>query len=280
MAGADVGLVDRIRILENTKMTAGAVIFAVGDSALDYRSMASWSAGRIQRWLGLPTTLVTDKAVSDPAFDHVIKINSKPSGRSRWFSDLGDSTPWHNLDRCDVFELSPYDRTLLLDADYVIASDSLRPVVDHDSFWCFRHAIAAGSSHSWHTFGRHRHPQYWATVMAFGRDRRSQFVFDSMRMIRDNWQHYRDLFHVDSPLYRNDYALSMALPLVNGHVYPTIPAVSAMINVLPEHSLRQQDADEFVIEYGATDQRRRCNLHNQDFHAMCKRELGAIVAAH
>jgi hypothetical protein len=280
MAGTNVCLVDRIRVAENAEMTSGAVIFAVGDSALDYRSMASWSAGRIQRWLGLPTTLITDQDVTDPAFDQVIKINSKSSDRSRWFADLGDSTPWHNLDRCDVFELSPYDRTLLLDADYVICSNSLRPVIDHDRFWCFRHAIAAGGSHSWQTFGRHRHPQYWATVMAFSRNTQSQFVFDSMRMIRDSWQHYRDLFHVDSPLYRNDYALSMALPLVNGHIHPVIPAVASMINVLPEHSLQQEDADRFLVEYGSIDQRRRCTLQNQDFHAMCKRELEAIVATH
>ena len=261
-------------------MTTGAVIFAVGTGALDYVAMAHWSASRINRLLQLPTTLITDQDVEDPIFDQILKINPQPTDRTRWFADLNDSISWHNLDRCNVFDLTPYDRTLLLDADYVIASNFLQPVIQHDRFWCFRHAIAAGGSWSWDRFGRHRHPQYWATVIAFSRDNQSRFIFDSMRMIRDNWQHYRDLFHVDSPLYRNDYALSMALPLVNGHVHPVIPRVATMINVLPEHDLKQQDEDQFVIEYGTVDRRRRCILHHQDFHAMCKQNLGAIIASH
>jgi hypothetical protein len=261
-------------------MTQGAVIFAVGAGALDYVAMAAWSAQRILRHLDLPTTLITDQDVNDAVFDRVIKIAAPSGHRDRWFEDLGHTVPWHNRDRCDAFDLSPYDRTLLLDADYVIASDALRVIMDHDRLWCFRHAIAAGGSHSWNTFGRHHHPQYWATVVAFNRDNQARFIFDSMRMIRDNWQHYRDLFHVDSPLYRNDYALSMALPLVNGHVDPVMPRVCAMINVLPEHKLVQQDQDQFIVQYGPADRPRRCSLQDQDFHAMCKRQLGDIVAAH
>jgi aspartyl/asparaginyl beta-hydroxylase (cupin superfamily) len=34
------------------------------------------------------------------------------------------------------------------------------------------------------------------------------------------------------------------------------------------------------VVFGTVDRRRRCTLHQQDFHAMCKRDLGAIVAAH
>jgi hypothetical protein len=264
---------------QETKMKSGAVIFAVGAGALDYVAMARWSAVRIDRLLQLPTTLITDQNIDAKIFDQVIKVDPSRADRTRWFDDLGDSIPWYNLDRCDAFDLSPYDRTLLLDADYVIASDALKTVMDHDRFWCFRHAISAGGPHSWDTFGRHGHPQYWATVMAFDKNIQSGFIFDSMRMIRDNWQHYRDLFHIDSSLYRNDYALSMALPLVNGHVHPVMPAVASMINVLPEHSLLQEDQDRFVVEYGPPDRRRRSSLNHQDFHAMCKHNLGVIVAA-
>ena len=60
-------------------MTQGAVIFAVGDSAIDYVAMAAWSAPRIERHLGLPTTLITDQDITDPVFDKVIQINSAPS---------------------------------------------------------------------------------------------------------------------------------------------------------------------------------------------------------
>ena len=262
-------------------MTTGAVIFAVGgDSAIDYAAMAAWSAPRIQRHLGLSTTLITDQDITDPVFDKVIQINSVPSERTRWFDDLDQSVPWNNLDRCDAFDLTPYDCTLLLDADYVVNSDQLRTVVDQDRFWCHRYAYAVGTGETLDYFGRHQHPMYWATVMVFGRNAESAWIFDSMRMIRDNWQHYRDLYHIDNALFRNDYALSIALPLVNGHVQPQcLPG--AMLNVMPEHGLRQVTEDSFEVTWQCSRGRVNRNLiEAYDFHAMCKRDLGVIVATH
>jgi hypothetical protein len=265
---------------EKTAMTAGAVIFAVGDGAIDYASMAAWSAKRIEKFLDLPTTLITDQEVSDPVFDQVIRITSTPSERTRWFSDLDQSVPWHNLDRCDAFALSPYDRTLLLDADYVVNSYHLRHVMAHDRFWCHRHAYTVGIGQTFDTFGRHQHPMWWATVIAFGRDSQSEFIFDSMRMIRDNWQHYRELYHIDAPLFRNDYALSIALPLVNGHIQSVV-LPGAMMNVMPEHRLSQVDENTFWVTWSDTRGRSHINLlAAHDFHAMCKLDLGAIVEAH
>lgn len=261
-------------------MTRGAVIFAIGNAAIDYVAMAVWSAKRIQRFLELPTTLITDQSVNDSVFDQVIRINSTPSERTRWFEDLDQSVSWNNLDRCDAFDLSPYDRTLLLDADYVINSGQLHPVIDHDRFWCHRHVYTVGVGYTFDGFGRHQHPMSWATVMAFGRDNESAFIFDSMRMIRDNWQHYRDLYHIDSPLFRNDYALSIARPLVNGHVQPLV-LPGAMMNVMPEQRLQQVEEDSFEVTWSCSRGRSNTNLlEAHDFHAMCKRDLGAIVAAH
>jgi len=261
-------------------MTQGAVIFAVGDSAIDYAAIAAWSAARIERHLGLPTTLITDQAVDDSAFDHIIRIDTQQNDRSRWFADFEQSVPWHNLDRCDALDLTPYDRTLLLDADYVINSGQLRRVVDHDRFWCHRYAYTVGTGQIFDHFGRYQHPMYWATVIAFGRDAESAFIFDSMRMIRNNWQHYRDLYHIDNALFRNDYALSIALPLVYGHVQPSV-LPGAMLNVMPEHGLRQIEENSFEVTWRCSRGRINRNLlEAYDFHAMCKRDLGVIVAAH
>ena len=262
-------------------MTQGAVIFAVGNAAIDYVAMAAWSAKRIQRFLDLPTTLITDQTVDDPVFDQVIEIKGTPNDRTRWFADFDQSVPWHNLDRCDAYDLSPYDRTLLLDADYVINSHRLRLVMDNvDRFWCHRHAYTVGVGQTFDTFGRHQHPMWWATVMAFGRNPESAFIFDSMRMIRDNWQHYRDLYQINVPLFRNDYALSIALPLVNGHVQ-SVALPGAMMNVMPEHRLSQIDQNTFSVTWSNSQGRSQINLlAAYDFHAMCKRDLGVIVAAH
>jgi hypothetical protein len=262
-------------------MTQGAMIFALGRGAIDYVALARWSARRIQHWWQLPVTVVTDQSLDRTGFDHVIEIETTETGATRWFEDLDGHVAWRNHDRCDAWHLSPYDRTVLVDADFVVASDGLRPIIALDRFWCYQRAVAVGAGYQFDTFGQHRHPLAWATVMAFGRDSESRYIFDAMRMIRDNWSHYRDLYHVDSRLFRNDFALSMALPLVNGHVQPELPRAGAMLNVLPEQRLRQQGPDQFEVDFrNSRGVLMRCVLDGQDFHAMCKSDLGEIVAAH
>ena len=86
-------------------MTVGALIFARNNERTDYIAMARWSAKNIERHLGIPTHIVTD--------------DSAPGSNSRYFSDVGTVT-WHNLNRMDAYRLSPWDRTLVLDADYVV----------------------------------------------------------------------------------------------------------------------------------------------------------------
>lgn len=262
-------------------MTQGAMIFALGRGDIDYVALARWSALRIQRWWQLPVTVVTDQPIDTGVFDRVIQVPPSSTDATRWFDDLGRHVPWHNHDRCDAWDLSPYDRTVLVDADFVVASDGLRPVIALDRFWCYQRAVAVGAGYQFDTFGQNRHALAWATVMAFGRDSESRYIFDTMRMIRDNWSHYRDLYHIDSALFRNDFALSMALPLVNGHVQPRLPRAGAMLNVLPEQQLRQQGPDQFEVDFrNSRGVLMRCVLDGMDFHAMCKRDLGVIVAAH
>jgi hypothetical protein len=90
-------------------MTTGALIFARNNEHTDYVAMAHWSAKNIQRHLGIPTHIVTEDIRTD-------------SG-SRHFTNVGTVT-WHNTNRMDAYRLSPWDRTLVLDADYVVAGGS------------------------------------------------------------------------------------------------------------------------------------------------------------
>jgi hypothetical protein len=260
-------------------MRTGAVILAVGND-IDYVAMAAWSSNRIERHLGLPTTLITDREVETSCFDQVIRVSPSHQDQMRWFEDIEKSINWQNHDRCDVFDLSPYDRTLLLDADYVVCCNNLLTAVSHDQFWFYDKSLSLPIGNL-ETFGRHQHPMSWATVIAFSRDKATEYVFKVMRMIRDNWQHYRDLYQIDASLYRNDYALSIALLVVNGHVKLSARPAGTMFNVLPNQRLRQIDNDVFeVLWKNSTNRWSRQTLSQIDIHAMCKRDLGAIVAAH
>lgn len=247
-------------------MTTGAVIFATNNEQIDYVAMAHWSARNIKRHLGIPTTIITNDPVGN---------------NTRYFDDVG-TVSWHNLDRMSVFDQSPYDRTLVLDADYVVAGDQLKILLEvNKDFMCHRWASDATGLRSFddlNYFGIHRFPMWWATVMMFQKSKKTELIFQSMTMIRDNWTHYRNLYANNRTTYRNDHALSIALNIENGHTLITDDIPWKLISVTPEHQLIQLDQDHYRVEFETPDKKQRYIELTQDFHAMGKRQLGDIVA--
>lgn len=248
-------------------MTTGAVIFAYNNESIDYVAMAQWSAKNIQRHLGIPTTIITGPV---------------PQGsNTRHFTDVGTVT-WHNLNRMDAYSLTPYDQTLVLDADYVVASNQLQAVLESSAdFMCHRLAYDVTGLQTFedlNVFGRHQFPMWWATVMMFRKSTQAQVIFDSMAMIRDNWQHYRNLYGNTRKTYRNDHALSIALNIENGHTLQTQDIPWSLASLTPEHSLTQLDRDRYRVDYVTAQGKPRWIELAQDFHAMGKQQLGDIVA--
>lgn len=265
-------------------MKRGAVIFAYNSGDIDYQAMAAWSADRIARHLCLPTTLITDVAPDNSAaFDQVVLAHAE-SGGTRHFSDIGHNVTWFNGNRMHVYDLSPYDETLVLDADLVVCSDQLNCLFDMSpDFLAPIDAYDVTNTRSFddlNCFGNNHMPMAWATVMRFRRSLLSKSIFDMMSMIRQHWQHYRDLYGIARPTYRNDHALSIALNTLHGHQaqWPSMPW--ALASVVPEHMLQQLDHDQFKVTYTTTDSKHRhVTIAGQDFHAMGKKHLGDIIAS-
>jgi len=267
-------------------MTTGAVLFAFNNEHIDYIALAAWSAENIRRHLDIPVAVITD-AVDDARvsqyFDQAIPA-SPESGGQRSFADCDSAVTWYNAGRVDAYRLSPWDQTLLLDADYVVASNALKSVLSVDQEFVAHQTAADATGQNdfsgLNSFGAYRMPMSWATVVMFRRSRSAELIFESMRTIRDNWSHYRHLYQTGNSVYRNDHALSIALGIVNGHDmnYSTIPW--NLVSVLPEHRLQQLSQDHYRVDYVDSEGRVRwVNLCKQDFHAMGKRHLGDIVAA-
>ena len=247
-------------------MTTGAVIFARNNEHIDYVAMARWSAQNIERHLGIPTHIITDSA---------------PSDNARHFTDVGTVT-WHNLNRMDAYRLSPWDRTLVLDADYVVATDQLRSVLDCDEdFLAHRWAYDVTGCNDFtglNWFGDVSMPMWWATVMVFNKSKQAELIFDAMAMIRDNWTHYRNIYKNSIATYRNDHALSIALGIVNGHTLNHDSIPWRLASLTPEHDLTQLDQDRYRVDFVNPEGQARWIELRQDFHAMGKRQLGDIVA--
>ena len=263
-------------------MTTGALIFAFNNEQIDYVAMANWSARNIHRHLDIPVFVVTDKEPATPnVFDRVIIAAPVDAGQ-RYFNDYDSNVTWHNTNRMDAYTLSPWDQTLVLDADYVVASDQLRTVLNsRQDFVCHRWATDITGLRTFEDlnyFGNHRMPMWWATVMMFRRDTSAELLFEMMQMIRDNWTHYRNLYKNPVSTYRNDHALSIALNTLNGHTLCVDAIPGTLASLTPEHRLTQLDADSYRVDFLTPDKKPRWIMLTQDFHAMGKQQLGAIVA--
>ena len=266
-------------------MKTGALIFAFNNEQTDYVQLAAWNAANIRRHLGIPVAVVTN-AIDHPLvcshFDCVIAAEPK-SGGQRHFVDYQQTVSWYNVGRINTYDLSPWDQTLLLDADYVVASDALQCVLRSDQdFLAHQTAVDATGENDFlglNFFGAYRMPMWWATVIMFRRCTAAKMIFDAMKMIQANWAHYRQLYQTGNSVYRNDHALAIALGIVNGHTlsYPAIPW--RLVSVLPNHQVVELNQDHYRINYtNSQNQQRWIDLQGQDFHAMGKRHLGDIVA--
>jgi len=268
-------------------MTTGALLFAFNNEVTDYVQMAAWSARRIRHHLGIPVAVITNSRnpVLSQQFDQV--IHAEPdSGGTRFFEDYDSTVTWHNAGRVDAYALTPWDQTLVLDADYVVASSQLRFVLDSSrDFMCHDRAYDIAKSRyldELNTFGEHRLPMSWATVMMFRKSNTAAYIFDCMQMIRANWDHYRALYKIQKSTYRNDFALSIALGIVNGGTWRIDSVPWSLASILPEYQLEQiSNTDEtFKITHRAANGGNLyLGVNGMDFHAMGKKHLGDIIEA-
>ncbi len=268
-------------------MTTGALIFAFNNEETDYLEMAAWTARNIRRHLGIPVAVVTDSTDNgrNSSFDRVIEA-TPATGGTRYFEDYEKTVSWHNAGRTDAYALSPWDRTLVLDADYVVSSNQLQHIIDADSdFLCHRFAfnLAQGERlNELNQFGQHNLPMWWATVMMFRKSTTAQFIFDSMNMIKSNWQHYRDLYGIQKSTYRNDFALSIALGIVSGHTGKVDEIPWDLNSVLPNTVVSRfnSDPDAYLLTYADQEKKpKQISFAGLDFHAMGKKHLGDIIEA-
>lgn len=197
-------------------MTRGVLLFAFNNEKFNYYEMAVATAKRINHFLGLPVSVVTDLKSSpdgfDPIFDHVI-LSPADTSNSR------EHYVWINKGRYKAYDLSPYDETILLDTDYMVNSDTLLRLFDLDTDFCCHDStyFLMQPTIGEETLSSFSLSIRWATVVMFKKTKHAEQIFQCMKMIQENYEHYANLHGFISVVFRNDYALTLALRIVNGH---------------------------------------------------------------
>lgn len=209
-------------------MTHGALIFAHNNTQVDYIKLAVFAAARINKFLNIPVSLVTDSpewlasAYPNHTFDQVIETTNQ-SGNTKQFFDgslYSKSVEWKNLTRYQAYDLTPYDKTLVIDSDYVINSPVLKTAFDRDiDFQIYQKSFDLAGWRDTSQFERinpYSVPFYWATAFVFQKSTYTRAFFDLLTYIKINWVYFKSLYSIEGSVYRNDYAFSIAIHIMNG----------------------------------------------------------------
>ena len=128
-------------------MNKGLLFFAHNNPEIDYLKLACVSSSMARYNLGLENiTVVTDsnsleytsKIINvDKYIPNIILTDKDQEFKRRNFRNFRDtnhtvkSLSFYNANRCDAFDITPYDETIILDVDYLILSDSLNNCWGH-----------------------------------------------------------------------------------------------------------------------------------------------------
>lgn len=259
-------------------MSRGVLLFAFNSPKYNYYDMAYHTAKRVKHFLNLPVTLVSDEdsvpAVHDDVWDKIIKVTPDKNN----FRDWGQ---WINKGRYMAYDLSPYDETLLLDVDYVINSNKLLKTFEvYDDFACHhRTNFLMHPSAAQEVLSAYSYETLWATVVVFKKTKRAEQIFRCLEMVQKNYDHYANIHNFIAGVYRNDYALTLALHISNGHcVLPGDFLPWDLVHVGKNTQVYKNTDDEFNTEYTVMfDNWQRgkirkeyITIRDMDFHVMNK----------
>lgn len=211
-------------------MTTGALIFAQNTVGVDYVKLAIYAAKRVKEHLGIPVSLATDSSAwlqfyieHEEVFDQIIPIQGHTNQQKRFYDGTlaYKTSDWKNLTRYQAYDITPYDRTLVLDSDYIINSNTLEKALKNDySFQIYRKSFdLAGwrDDSSFQRINQYSVPFYWGTVFIFEKTASTRSLFDLVAYVKENWDYFRLIYKIDSPTFRNDFAFSIAIHIMNGN---------------------------------------------------------------
>jgi hypothetical protein len=185
----------------------------------------------LQKYLNIPVSIATNskdwllQSQPDHGFDQIIEIANLSIDNYRRFNDgslASKITDWKNYDRSTVYDLSPYDTTLVIDSDYIINSDFLAPLLrKDDDLQIFKNSCDISG---WRSIDEYTNINpysvefYWATVFIFKKNKLTETFFRLITYIKENWNYFVTLYNITSPIYRNDFAFSIAIHIMNGNM--------------------------------------------------------------
>tara|TARA_S200002703_G_scaffold17258_1_gene14251 strand:- start:2433 stop:3200 length:768 start_codon:yes stop_codon:yes gene_type:complete len=230
-------------------MTTGVLMYCFDTPTMEYSKLALKSCELIKKNLNLPITIVTDHDTHRkfPQFGGLTYRIIKPQTQNYRFY-RGKNVPWYNMERAKAYEHSLYDTTLLLDCDYLCFTSNLLELCKTNNDFLIHNKVNDITGLN-RIVGRLEStiPIVWATVVMFQKNEKVKKIFDMIKHVQENYEHFRNLYRIKFLNYRNDYAFAIALHQLKGQIIDQDFIPTAM-NMLP-HEFDVLDIDEKSLVY-------------------------------
>jgi hypothetical protein len=276
-------------------MSKGAFLIARNNGHIDYVKQAVFLAKRIKKHLGISVSIATDsvdyleEAFGTDDFDKIIWLDYTAESNKRYFFDgtlSKKSASFKNNNRASVYDLTPYDETLLMDTDYIISNDLLKSCFNSNSnFMIYKKSndiAKVRNEREFDTISNTSVDFYWATVVYFRKTETNSIFFNLVKHIEEEWNHYRRVYQITSGLFRNDFAFSIAIHIMNGFqkgdFAQELPG--SMLYTTDRDVLCKMNNDEFMFLVEKKDyigEYTALKTQGQTIHIMNKVSLNRII---
>lgn len=218
------------------KFPQGILLIAYNNNQIDYAKLAILAATQAKKFMnGIHVTLMTDEPTLEmlfarnkksliAVFDHIIveKINHEPNTR------VHHDSPWHefstqfsNKNKHSIYDTTPYEKTLMIDVDFMICNNSFEHIFNSDiELAMYKDAIST-RNYKPRIWEQKLHPNgidmWWSTAIFWRSDsEEARLFFNVWQHVKENYDYYKFLYKFPGKLYRTDYAASIAVHMING----------------------------------------------------------------
>jgi hypothetical protein len=256
--------------------------------------MAIIAGGLAKKNLQVPVSLVTDTSTiawmkesdifnqAEGMFEHIITVDRPTTDNQRRLHDgqTGQMIPFINTNRSTAWDLTPYDRTLLIDSDFFIFSNSLGEYWDVDADIMLGNAINDIYNDT-RTGYLDRHvsdtgvKMYWATTVMFSKNSNSKLFFNTVNYVKENYTQFADVFRFDPRQFRNDIAFSVAKHILDGYQQDDTLSLPPVLSALDKDILHSVNDNllTFLIDYKLTNTYCAASISGVDVHIMNKQSV-------
>lgn len=267
-------------------MTRGCLMFA-HNGTIDYGSQAVLSARLANHYLSAPVSLITDaETLSDIhskfdtlPFDQIIEVDKPKVDNYRILNSQRES--FLNSNRYNAYNLTPYDRTLLIDTDFLIFSNKLSNYWDSNKEFLITIGMndltETRYSPNAYSLNNYSIPMVWATNVMFSKTPEVKMFFDLVEHVRDEFEYYSQIYEFSADKYRNDFAFSIACHIMSNH--GTVPWHGALPTPLYfkdcDRIIKINDLGKLVMlsKQIITNKDFLIKCENQDVHILNKNNL-------